>query len=155
MTNAIMLKNGTQVCSGRNCWANAKARGDVIQLTFMTGMKPALTVARTWWKVLAPAITAIDVKYTVFWIGDICVIHDVSFPCSRVRSIILTHDKIAEKDLQYLCLQAGPAGEEPLKDTDQDVSQWRANECAVDCHLGHSRADIVTMFAAIMGDPGC
>ena len=62
MTNEIMLKNGTQVCSGRNFWANANARGDVIQLTFITGMKPALTVARTWWKVLAPAITAIEVK---------------------------------------------------------------------------------------------
>ena len=67
---AMMLKNGTQVCSGRNFWANANANGDVIQLTFMTGMKPALTVALIWWKVLAPAIMAIDVRYTVFWIGD-------------------------------------------------------------------------------------
>lgn len=47
ITNDIMLKNGTQVCSGRNFWANANANGDVIQLTFMTGKKPALTVART------------------------------------------------------------------------------------------------------------
>lgn len=33
--------------------------GEVIQETFMTGMKPALTVARIWWNVRAPAITAI------------------------------------------------------------------------------------------------
>ena len=45
--NEMMLKKGTHVCSGRNFWAKANARGDVIQLTFMTGMKPALTVART------------------------------------------------------------------------------------------------------------
>lgn len=48
MTNATILKKGTHVCSGRNFWANARARGEVIQLTFMTGMKPALTVALTW-----------------------------------------------------------------------------------------------------------
>lgn len=47
MTKAMMLKNGTHVCSGRNFCANARVIGDVIQLTFMTGMKPALTVART------------------------------------------------------------------------------------------------------------
>ena len=46
MTKATMLKNGTQVCSGRNRCANAKANGLVIQLTFITGMKPVRTVAR-------------------------------------------------------------------------------------------------------------
>ena len=66
MTNPTILKNGTQVCSGRNFWAKASAMGEVIQLTFMTGMKPARTVARTWCKVRAPAITAMDDKYTTF-----------------------------------------------------------------------------------------
>lgn len=69
---AMMLKNGTQVCSGRNFCANAKAKGDVIQLTFMTGINPTRTVALIWWKVLAPAITAMEARYTVFWIGAIC-----------------------------------------------------------------------------------
>lgn len=62
MTKATMLKNGTQVCSGRNCWANASAKGEVIQLTFMTGMKPARTVARTWWNVRAPAMRAMEIR---------------------------------------------------------------------------------------------
>jgi hypothetical protein len=62
MKKPTMLKNGTQVCSGRNFWANAKAKGEVTQLTFMTGRKPALTVARTWWMVRAPAITAMEVR---------------------------------------------------------------------------------------------
>lgn len=61
-----MLKNGTQVCSGRNFWANAKQIGEVIQLTLMTGQKPALTVARTWWKVRAPAMIAMKTRYTLF-----------------------------------------------------------------------------------------
>ena len=47
MTKATKLKNGTQVCSGRNFWAKARHSGDVIQLTFMTGRKPARMVART------------------------------------------------------------------------------------------------------------
>ena len=64
--NATKLKNGTHMYSGRNFCANARAMGDVIQLTFMTGMKPARTVARIWWKVLAPAMIAMEARYTVF-----------------------------------------------------------------------------------------
>ncbi len=62
MKKAMILKKGTHVCSGRNFCANAKHIGEVIQLTFITGKKPALTVARIWWKVLAPAITAIEAR---------------------------------------------------------------------------------------------
>lgn len=62
MTKAMMLKKGTQVCSGRNFWANAKDKGETTQLTFMTGMKPALMVALIWWKVLAPAMTAMEAR---------------------------------------------------------------------------------------------
>ena len=36
------------------------ASGEVTQLTFMTGMKPARTVARTWWMVRAPAMTPME-----------------------------------------------------------------------------------------------
>lgn len=60
MKKPTRLKKGTQVCSGRNFCAKARASGEVIQLTFMTGRKPALTVARTWWNVRAPAMMAID-----------------------------------------------------------------------------------------------
>ena len=62
MQNATMLKNGTQVCSGKNFWAKASAIGEVIQETFMTGMKPARTVARIWCQVRAPAITAMEAR---------------------------------------------------------------------------------------------
>jgi len=62
MKKPMMLKKGTQVCSGRNFWAKARASGEVTQLTFMTGMKPARTVARTWWNVRAPAMMAIEVR---------------------------------------------------------------------------------------------
>lgn len=58
MTKAMTLKNGTQVCSGRNCCAKASASGEVIQLTLMTGQNPARTVARTWCQVRAPAMKA-------------------------------------------------------------------------------------------------
>lgn len=46
MQNATMLKNGTQASCGRNFCAKARQIGDVIQLTLMTGQKPAFTVAR-------------------------------------------------------------------------------------------------------------
>jgi hypothetical protein len=62
MTNPTMLKKGTHTCSGRNFCANAKEIGETTQLTFITGMKPALTVARTWWKVRAPAMMAMEMR---------------------------------------------------------------------------------------------
>lgn len=72
MANATMLKNGTQACSGRNFCAKARVRGETTQLTFMTGMKPAFQVAWTWWTFFAPAMTAIDTRYTLFWMGATC-----------------------------------------------------------------------------------
>jgi hypothetical protein len=36
--------------------------GDEIQLTFITGIKPALHVAWTWWMVLAPAMMAMQTR---------------------------------------------------------------------------------------------
>lgn len=66
MIKPMKLKNGTHVSCGRNAWAKASATGDVIQDTFMTGMNPARTVARIWWKVRAPAMTAMLVRYTAF-----------------------------------------------------------------------------------------
>lgn len=75
-----MLKNGTQVCSGRNFCAKARQTGDVTQLTFITGQNPAFQVAWTWWNLVAPAMIAIETKYTEFWIGAIYrVISDSSF----------------------------------------------------------------------------
>lgn len=62
MTKERILKKGTQVCSGKNFWAKANAKGETTQLTFITGMKPALTVALIWWNVLAPAITAMQAR---------------------------------------------------------------------------------------------
>jgi hypothetical protein len=61
-TNETMLKNGTQVCSGKNFCAKAKAIGLVTQLTFMIGINPARMVARIWWNVLAPAMTAMEAR---------------------------------------------------------------------------------------------
>jgi len=154
MTNARMLKNGTQVCSGKNFWAKARAKGEVIQLTFMTSMKPALTVALTWWKVLAPAMMAIEARYTEFWIGAICTNHNISFITGPLPlGMIETYDQIADENLQDLGLQASPSSEHLLQYIDQKVSQWRADEGSIDRHLRHTRVDVAGMFANVLGDP--
>jgi len=62
MKNETRLKNGTQVSGGRNFCAKARHKGDDIQLTFITGMKPAFHVACTWWMVLAPAMIAMEIR---------------------------------------------------------------------------------------------
>lgn len=66
-----------------------------------------------------------------------------------------TYDQIADENLYNLRLQTSPPGKQPLQYTDQEVSQGRANERAVDSHLGHSRADVVAMLTDIFRDPGC
>ena len=65
-----------------------------------------------------------------------------------------TYNQIADENLQNLGTQAGAAREEPLQDPDQEVAQWRADERAVESHLGDPRVDVVAMLAAVARDPG-
>lgn len=64
-----------------------------------------------------------------------------------------SYDQIADEDLKNLGSQTGPAFEEFLQDGDQDVTQWSADEGAVEGHLGYARAQVVAVFTAIVGDP--
>ena len=66
-----------------------------------------------------------------------------------------TYYQIANENLHNLRLQTSSPSKQLLQYTDQEVSQRRANERAVDSHLGHSRADVVAMLADIFRDPGC
>jgi len=147
--NATKLKNGTHRYSGRNFCANARAMGDVIQLTFMTGMNPARTVARIWWKVLAPAITAIEARYTVFWMGE-TYIRVSHFPRHGMDD---TYHQIRDEDLHDLSLQRGSVAEKPLKNTDKSMSKRGTDQGAIGHHLGHATAEIVAMFGTIVSEP--
>lgn len=64
-----------------------------------------------------------------------------------------TYNEIADQDLQDLGLQTGAASKELLKDANQKVPQRCADESAVCCHLGHTRANVVAMLALVMGKP--
>jgi hypothetical protein len=46
MINPTKLKKGTHTSCGKKACANANAIGEVTHETFITGMKPARTVAR-------------------------------------------------------------------------------------------------------------
>lgn len=81
----------------------------------MTGMNPARTVALTWWNVLAPAMIAIETRYTEFWIGDTCCEVCVSaWLRNRYLKAASTYNQVADDYLQYLSPEAGPAFEQPL-----------------------------------------
>lgn len=80
-------------------------------------------------------------------------------PCSAPKALCLwmvrTYDQIANENLQDLCRQTRPPREHSLQYTDQEVAQWRADESAVHCHLGHSRVDIMAGWTDIFCDPRC
>jgi hypothetical protein len=154
MTKPMMLKKGTHVVSGRNCWANASEMGDTTQLTFMTGQKPALTVARTWWNVRAPAIRAMDVRYTLFWMGEICKVNvSEALVHGHGSGATGAYDKVAEEDLEDLGLQALASLEHALQDTDEEVAEGRGNDCAVEGHLGNARGEVGARLAPVVGNP--
>ena len=71
-----------------------------------------------------------------------------------IRWIGETHNQIADENLQYLCLKTCPPREQLLQYMNQEVSQRRANERAIDSHLRHTRADVVSIFGDILGNPG-
>lgn len=62
-------------------------------------------------------------------------------------------NQIADENLENLSLQAGAAGEDLLKDADEDVTQGRGDKHAVQGHLRDARAEIVTVLADIMSEP--
>ena len=66
----------------------------------------------------------------------------------------LTYDQVAEDDLQDLSLQASPSRKDLLQYLDQEVTQRRADEGAIDRHLRHSRVDVVAVLALVSGDVG-
>lgn len=66
-----------------------------------------------------------------------------------------SYDQVANKDLQDLRPQACPSREHLLQDTDQEMSQRRADERSVDCHFGHARAEVMSVLANIMRNPRC
>ena len=64
-----------------------------------------------------------------------------------------THDQVADEDLEDLGLQALATLEDLLQDADEEVAQGRADEGAVDGHLGHARGEVVAALAAVVGNP--
>ena len=63
------------------------------------------------------------------------------------------YHQIANENLQDLRRQTRPPRKHPLQYTDQEVAQWRADESAVHCHLGHSRVDVMAGWTNIFCDP--
>lgn len=64
-----------------------------------------------------------------------------------------THNQVAEEDLQDLGLEALAALEDLLQQADEDVAEGRADEGAVDGHLGHARGEVVARLAPVVGNP--
>ena len=89
--------------------------------------------------------------------GDLKGVHAlVPDPCMNLAVRTMnTYDQIADENLQDLCSQAGPTSKHSLQDTDQKMPQRRAYERAIGRHLWYSRIEVVPMFAAVFGDPGC
>lgn len=65
----------------------------------------------------------------------------------------LTYDDVADKNLQDLGLQTRPPSEDLLQNADKQMADWRADERAVQAHLGYSRVEVVATLAAVMRDP--
>ena len=69
--------------------------------------------------VFAPAMIAIDTRYTEFWIG--ATFHHLSVPLVDDRKI-QTYDQVANKNLKDLRLQTGAASKQLLENANQDMT---------------------------------
>lgn len=74
-------------------------------------------------------------------------------PIHLVIKNMETYNQIADQDLQNLSLQAGPASENLLQNANEKMAEGRGNEHAVQEHLRHTGAEVMAMFADIVGDP--
>lgn len=65
-----------------------------------------------------------------------------------------THYQIAGDDLKDLCAQTRAVLEHPLQDMNEKMAERCADKGPVCCHFDDSGAEVVTVFAAVMGEPG-
>jgi hypothetical protein len=75
---------------------------------------------------------------------------------SKARLVVAaacTHNQVAHEDLENLGLQTRPSAEYLLQDGDQDVAERRADEGAVDGHLGHARGEVVALPVLVVRNP--
>lgn len=63
------------------------------------------------------------------------------------------YQKIGDDDLHDLGLQARPASEGLLEEGNHHMAQRRANECAVDRHLGHTACEVVAALVTVFRNP--
>ena len=64
-----------------------------------------------------------------------------------------TYDQVGNDNLHDLCTQACPTCEHFLENRDHQVSQWGADEGAVEGHLGHTASEVMAMLVAVFRDP--
>jgi len=64
-----------------------------------------------------------------------------------------SYKEVGNNDLKELRLQTCPASESLLQEGDHNMAQRRANERAIDGHLGHTAGEVVTRLVAVFGDP--
>jgi hypothetical protein len=64
-----------------------------------------------------------------------------------------TYQEIANKDLHNLRLQALAALEDLLEEANEDVAEGRADDGAIEGHLGNTRGEVMAALAPVVRDP--
>jgi hypothetical protein len=64
-----------------------------------------------------------------------------------------TYEEVADENLHNLRLEALASLEDLLEEADEDMAKGRANDGAVQGHLGHARGEVVAALTPVVGDP--
>ena len=65
----------------------------------------------------------------------------------------MTHNQVADKNLEDLGPQALAVLEHLLEDPDEEMAQGSADKGAVGGHLGDAGCEVVAILVAILGEP--
>lgn len=65
----------------------------------------------------------------------------------------MTHNQVADKDLEDLGPQALAVLEHLLEDPDEEMAQGGADKGAVGGHLGDTGREVVAILVAVLGEP--
>ena len=66
---------------------------------------------------------------------------------------VRAHNQIANENLENLGLEARPAAEDFLQQSDEDVAERSADEGAVNGHLGDAGSEVIARLAPVVGNP--
>jgi len=80
---------------------------------------------------------------------------DIPWSAELWERIGNAYHQVTGNDLKDFSFETGSSRKNPLEHADEGMAHRRTDEGTINSHLGYPRAEVMAIFATVMGEPGC